>query len=236
MILKKLSPLISLLFIFVNIQINSMEEKNSVELDEQIISYIEKLPNELLLLIFYSKIDNIINNNNSAEAKREFKIFLSSICLTKKRFLAFKKDLEEYFDKNKIEVTDMLINTSNKPYSMDFSVGGTEYSTTVGNDQEQTKFAQNISKLDDSVLTQIGQAIVSSIRGNTEQKDSILETIFDTLLYGPYLRVKELKVQNLKDKQAMEKIRILVKTISDAYSNKTKTIYINSLKQYKIAP
>lgn len=232
MIIKKLSSSTFILTIFSNIQIDCMEEKATF--DEEGISHIEKLPNELLLLIGYAKIDAIIKNDQTQV--KEFKTFLSSICLTKKRFLAFKKDLEEYFDKNKIKVTDMLINTSNKPYSMDFSVDGTEYSTTVGNDQEQTKFAQNISKLDDSVLTQIGQAIVSSIRGNTEQKDSILETIFDTLLYGPYLRVKELKVQNLKDKQAMEKIRILVKTISDAYSNKTKTIYINSLKQYKIAP
>lgn len=117
MTLKKLIYTILLLTLAYNLSINCMEEnpEYSALFDEQEIACLEKLPDELLLLIFYCSINNIINNNRPADAEKEFKFFLSSICLAKKKFYELKDDLEKYFIKSKREVNNEIKENQSDP-------------------------------------------------------------------------------------------------------------------------
>lgn len=221
MILKKLNLVTLLLFIFINIQINSMEE----QITEQKISYIEKLPNELLLEICYLKIHDIINNNDSIRAKEEFKSFKSSICLTKKRFYQFKNDLEQYFDNHKIEISDVTITQSNISFKVN-------YQKFILQDEPSIldQFITDVITLSNKTLSKIGKAIVLEVEKISDEtiRRQMFARLFATIIFAPY---DEAEMAGDKEK-AMQKIKELVKPIFRAYPEQEHNLFTNNLNKY----
>lgn len=104
MLLKKLNILGLFINICIYLSSNCMQEG---DFDEPIVnseyetSFIEQLPDELLLLVFNQRTNNIINTNYPDKAEKEFKEFFYANCLVNKRFYMFRSDLKKHFDKNK---------------------------------------------------------------------------------------------------------------------------------------
>ena len=199
-----------------------MEEHQT---EEQNTSPIESIPNELLLLIFQYKIHDIINAKNAAQAKEEFKAFLSAFRLTNKKFYQFHDELKEYFIKHKkFEVSDITFTRT----ELKFKVGTKEF---VIEDEESVlnTFLAEITSVSNEALKKVGEDAVAEVEKIIDEgkRRQTYEALFSTIIWAPYD-----EAQIAKNNDAMDKIKVLVKPIFDAFPDKTKSTYVQKYAKY----
>ncbi len=85
--------------IFFNFSIHCMEEAITEKNDDR-VSLIEQLSDDVLILIFNQRINDILNTVSRDQRKKEFEALLYSICFACKRFHKLGGRLKKYFDEN----------------------------------------------------------------------------------------------------------------------------------------
>lgn len=223
MTLKKIKSGVFLLVILLsNLPIDCMEESN-LEKDESIEQdtySFECLPNELLLPIFYYKIQHIINTNEPAHATKEFDELLSSRCLAKKRFDEFKDDLKKFFAVHKKpEISDVAVDLEN--YIISFKIGDVEFKSDANNVDD----IQSINNIVDPSITEAGLTTAGEELAKKATVPVELRTMANDVLRAEFDKAITADQQattpeeKAKAAEQQNKIRILIKPILAAYKN-----------------
>jgi len=215
MALKKVALIFFLGMLFINLPIHCMQE--TIEENQ---TTLESLPNEVLLLILQHKIQNIINKKNKAIQRLErFKQFLSSICLTNKRFYGFKDNLEKYFEENApAGVSDVVvdINEDADEHKLSFNIiqGTNKYNFEIDTTNKATiqKFVEDIKNISKTLLQEIGTAIYDKIKtANKDTTDNNISAVLNYILEDIYKQA---------NKDCKNKLRFLAQNILSFFSKK----------------
>lgn len=215
MTLKKLK--LSVLFfvlLLTNLTVQSMEEENieKCEMDENGLSSIERLPDELLLLIFQYKIHDTINTNDAIQSSKEFRDILIALCLANKKFYGFKNILKQYFAKfKKLEISNVKVDLIK--YIISFEIGDIRFKSDA-NDVYDLQFINNIvdQSITAEMLTMVGEELVKK----AIQFNDLIGMAGD-ILRAEYDKATTADSINLSEQ--LNRIRALVKPILIAYKD-----------------